>query len=70
MAGYDGYSKSNNAFKAEEDGFMTLTNLAKLLKCKSNQIKGVLEPDEWHHTSKFYNKTNYYDANPFINCNT
>ena len=66
MAGYDGYSKSNNAVNAEMNGYMTLTAFAKLLKVKTAQIKGIIEPDEWHHTSKMYNKTNYYDARPYI----
>jgi hypothetical protein len=62
MAGYDyEYWKSNNALLAEEKGYMTKSQLAKKLKVSPAIIEKHLDPVEWHHTSKFYNFTNYYD---------
>lgn len=60
MSGYDGYSKSNNAIRAEDEGKMTATSLAKVLRCSSAAVKAILSPTEWHHTSNRYNRTNYY----------
>ena len=61
MAGYDGYSKSNNAIAAEADGRFPATKLAKRLKCSSAAIKRHLKTTEYHHTSSRYNSTDYYD---------
>lgn len=68
MAGYDwGRGKSNNAVWAEEDGLMTATQCAKYLRdqgfkgCTSKAVKDLVPEKEWHHTSKFYNETSYYD---------
>lgn len=61
MAGYDGYSKSNNARAAESQGRYTATALARRLKCKSAAIKALIETGEYHHTSSWYNETLYYD---------
>ena len=62
MAGYNGYSKSNNAVDAENCGRFPATRLAKLLNVSVDAIRQVLEPSEWHHTSSWYNETNYYDG--------
>ena len=59
-SGYAGYSKSNNAIDAEESGEMNASQLAKALSCSTVAIKKLLSPSSWHHTSKEYNKTNYY----------
>ena len=61
MAGYQGYSKSNNAVAAEEDGRYPASTLAKRLGVKTGAIKALMSPSEWHHTSSRYNKTNFYD---------
>ncbi|MDE2098383.1 MAG: hypothetical protein KGL39_14105 [Patescibacteria group bacterium] len=61
MAGYDGFSKSNNAVAAEAAGKMTASRLAKVLGCSTAAIKEVLSRSEWHHTSSWYNCTDYYD---------
>ena len=66
MAGYNGYSKSNNAVSAEHENKFPATTLAKLLKVKQEAIKQYLNPCEWHHTSSYYNETNYYDGDIFI----
>ena len=59
---YNGYSKSNRAIQAENEGKFPASVLAKKLKVKTDAIRGLMEPCEWHHTSKFYNITNYYDG--------
>jgi hypothetical protein len=73
MAGYSGYSKSNNALKAEREGKFPKTIAQKVLrevllnvfsvKITTKEAKEILEksvPCEWHHTSKNYNATDYY----------
>lgn len=61
MAGYAGFSKSNNAVEAENSGRFPASVLAKKLKVNVEAIKALLYPSEWHHTAKFYNRTDYYD---------
>jgi hypothetical protein len=62
MSGYNwSEGKSSRAVNAEEDGKMTATQLAKALKCNSRAVAALLSPCEWHHTSKAFNCTNYYD---------
>ena len=60
MSGYSGFSKSNNAAWAENDGLFSASILAKKLGVKAGAIKALLAPSEWHHTSKFFNKTDCY----------
>jgi len=72
VAGYSGYSKSNNAVAAEEAGLLTATAAAKALRaaglrgCDSRAVALVLNPAEWHHTSKMYNRTHYYDCRALL----
>lgn len=68
MAGYaHDYSKSNNAVDAEARGLMTATQTAQHLRAqgyKGTTAKAVSElvpAEEWHHSSKMYNRVNYYD---------
>lgn len=61
MAGYHGYSKSNNAIQAEKEGKFPASVVAKKLKIPTALVKEMLRPCEWHHTSKWYNSTDYYD---------
>lgn len=60
MAGYFEFSKSNNAVVAEHSGLFPASKIAKLLKVSSQAVKTLLFPQEWHHTSKYYNVTDYY----------
>jgi hypothetical protein len=60
MAGYSGLSKSNNAICAENSGLFPASILAKKLGVKPGAVKALLAPSEWHHTSKFFNETEYY----------
>lgn len=74
MSGYYGFSKSNRAIKAEQEGKMTATAMSFWLRskgkrykgCNSSVIKAALFPCEFHHTSKYYNKTNYYDPRDLL----
>jgi hypothetical protein len=61
MAGYCGYSKSNNAIQAEHLGRFPASVLAKKLSISTEAIKALMQPCEWHHTSSRYNRTDYYD---------
>ena len=55
------YPKSNNAISAEENGLFPASTIAKKLKLNVKFIKDNFRWDEWHHTSKNYNKTYYYN---------
>lgn len=61
MAGYHGFSKSNNAIMAEAEFKFPASVAAKKLGVLTEAIKTLLEPCEWHHTSSYYNRTDYYD---------
>jgi hypothetical protein len=66
MSGYRAdYSRSNNAHEAELDGRLPATKAAKALGIPANFIRSKCAfacGGEWHHTSKFYNATLYYDT--------
>lgn len=73
MAGYNGYSKSNNAMMAEQNGRYPMTQAVKVVRAatglSTKVIKARLEAlwgGEWHHSSKMYNRVNYYDAEQLI----
>ena len=57
--------KSINAVSAESEHKYNATHLARLLKCSSAAIKEHLYPSEWHHTSGYFNETDYY-CEPFL----
>lgn len=62
MTGYrDDYSKSENAYNAEMYGKYPASRLAKKIGVNTGAIKELMVPSEWHHTSKHYNVTDYYD---------
>lgn len=70
MAGYNGFSKSNNAIEAESCGRYPLVKAAQVIAANYNvTIKNAKEwleqrgTHEYHHTSKMYNVVNYYDTN-------
>ncbi|MCF0107018.1 MAG: hypothetical protein HUJ53_09665, partial [Holdemanella sp.] len=78
MAGYKGYSMSNNAIEAYEEGYMPLSkwtkgeilnaiddirpDLVHIARKVSLPIlkRYVLEYKEWHHSSMYYNQTDFY----------
>lgn len=85
-AGYHGYSMSNNAVDAYENGEKPLSKwtkadiLSELTELGvSNEILQVVKKltladlkalflykSSWHHTSKMYNRTNFYSVNPDV----
>ena len=78
MAGYNWFAgKSNNAVAAEEEGLVVKSKIttawlqAHGIAEKVGFIKfliqaGKIYPTEWHHTSKFFNRTDYYSAEDII----
>ena len=66
MSGYHGFSKSNNAILAEENGEFPATIAAKKLGVSAAALKFYLTPCAWHHTGKMYRCTNYYDISRFL----
>jgi len=70
MAGYFGFSMSNNAVDAYRGGLLPASKLARKLKkyfpgVTAGDIGNVVRPSEWHHTAKFYNCTNFYQLSDF-----
>lgn len=74
MAGYNGYSKSNNAVDAEAEGRYPITHAMQIVRaltgCTAKAAKAALleygDNDEWHHSSKKYNRVAYYDTKPSV----
>lgn len=73
MAGYDGYSQSWNAIEAKERNHWPLTEAiervsaaAGVTKAKARRALKANGPSEWHHTSKFYNRTDFYSVEAAI----
>ncbi len=62
MSGYSDFSKSNNAIEAESRDCYPASVLAKRLKVSTAAVTALMEPSEWHHTSKMYNNTDYYSS--------
>lgn len=63
MAGYFNYSMSNNAVAAYAAGEMPASKAAKVWGFKSAKaLRKCLSPSSWHHTSKFYNTTDFFDV--------
>lgn len=65
--GYSGWSKSNRAVEAEENGLLPLTRAIKAVAESAGVTRKVAReallavgPAEWHHTSKHFNRTDYY----------
>jgi hypothetical protein len=69
MAGYDGFSKSNNAVQAELDGKFPKSLAVKIIAKKysvsqkrAEKFLSTVPPCEWHHSSKNYNKVDYFQT--------
>lgn len=62
MAGYNGFSKSNNAIAAEREGRFPLSRAAKQAGVPAELIKRFVRAGEWHHSSSWYNRVDYYDV--------
>lgn len=65
MAGYDGYSMSNNARAAYRDDTMPKTAWMREHKVP-REVFELVEPDEWHHTSKKFNATDFYGTETVV----
>jgi hypothetical protein len=67
VAGYDRRrGKSNNAVDAERENWFPASLLAQKLGVSTATIKETMEPVEWHHTSGWFNETDYYDGDLLI----
>ena len=73
MAGYNGFSKSNNAIDAETSGRFPLTKAISIVahdcnitKAEARKVIVAHGTAEYHHTSKHYNTTDYYDTEAII----
>lgn len=70
MSGYNWrHGKSNRAVHAETEGKLPLTRaivaVARQAGCTQAAARVALVavgPCEWHHSSKFYNRVDYYDV--------
>ena len=67
-SGYINYSESVRSFQAKQYGRMPKTLFKKtwqISEKKFNELKdrGIIYVSEWHHTSKFGNKTEFYSIN-------
>ncbi len=63
MSGYHEYSKSNNALAAEANGRCPASKIAKQVGVPAKFVKdkcAFATHNEYHHTSKYYNATDYY----------
>lgn len=64
-SGYQGYSMSNRAVQAREEGRYPKTDFKKKYGITESVLNmlvdlGIINNTEWHHTSKFGNKTIFY----------
>lgn len=59
---YVGYSKSVNAVQAEANGLYPASVIARKIGggATAAGVRAIMEPQEWHHTSCRYNRTDYY----------
>ena len=60
---YIGQSRSVRSQEAIEKGLVVKSQLKAWQKRAVDQ--GAVFPCEWHHTGKFYNRTNYYNLDDF-----
>jgi len=63
MAGYDGFSMSNNARRAYDRGEAPASKIAQRIGrgATAKGVRAVLRPSSWHHTSKEFNRTDFFD---------
>lgn len=57
MSGYFGYSMSNNAVAAYDDG---LVPASKITGVPAALVREFCRRAEWHHTSSHFNRTDFY----------
>lgn len=64
-SGYRGYSMSNRAYEARQEGRYPRTDFKKEYGVTDNSFEllvscGIITSGEWHHTSSWGNRTNFY----------
>lgn len=64
-SGYVGYSMSKRALKARNEGSFPKTDFKKEYSITASHFDyllkaGIIYVSEWHHTSRFGNKTDFY----------
>lgn len=71
--GYVGHSRSVRSAAAMAEGKLTATNFSKWVRrfaryrgCTAADVAAALESTEWHHTSKRFNRTPYYDPRDML----
>lgn len=70
-SGYIGYSESKRSLEAKNSGkfpksvFKKEYNISEK-KFKELEDRGVIYVSEWHHTSKFGNRTNFYAIDNYV----
>lgn len=74
-SGYVGYSMSKRALAARKEGKFPKTDFKKEYQMSEKVLQtllsiGVVSDKEWHHTSKFGNKTTFYafEENSYLEC--
>lgn len=65
--GYIGQSRSERSQMAIDEGFLTKSQLKAWQKRAVEQ--GAVRACEWHHTGKYFNRTNYYNPADFEDLN-
>ena len=65
--GYIGHSRSERSQEAIDNGLLIYSQLSAWQKRAVDS--GVVKPCEWHHTGKYFNKTNYFDPQDFEGLN-
>ena len=65
--GYIGNKRSERSQYAIESGLVTKSQLKAWQKRAVES--GAVRPCEWHHTGKYFNKTNYFDLTDFEELN-
>ena len=73
MAGYNGFSQSNNAIEAKREGRWPLSRAAAIVASEAGVTQAVARKTlvaqgacEWHHTSKKFNCVDFFDTNEAI----
>lgn len=65
--GYIGHSRSERSQEAIDNGLLVYSQLSAWQKRAVDS--GAVKPCEWHHTGKYFNKTNYFDPQDFEGLN-
>lgn len=67
MSGYAGYSMSRNAVAAYNRGLLPASKAAKAYGFRSTAaVRACVPVAEWHHTSKEYNATDFFDVSAVL----